>query len=93
MTQMVKQAIIYFGCKMSDHDESLAPHVCCTPCYVNSTKWTKGKNTPFAILIWCEPISHLKDDYYCLPEVSCFGSSKSKREYPNIHSGRKSSYT
>jgi hypothetical protein len=87
---MVKQAhYFYFGSEMSDHDESSAPHVCGIPCYVNSTKWMKGKNMPFAILmIWWEPISHLKDDYYCLPEVSYFARSKSKRENPNIHSER-----
>jgi hypothetical protein len=91
---MVKQAhYFYFGCEMSDHDESSAPHACCIPCYVDSIKWMKRKIMTFAILmICCEPVSHLKDGYCCLPEVSGFARSTSKTEYPNIHSGRKSSY-
>jgi len=82
----------YFGCKIGDQDKAWAPHICCTTCTRNLTKWLKGEKEamPFAVpMVWREPSNHANDCYFCMvPPVSGGITAKKKHTivYPNIPS-------
>ena len=72
----------YFDCKISDQDKSLAPHICCKPCYNGLTAWFNGKKAAFKFtvpMVWREPRNHADDCYFCLTNITGFNASSQKK--------------
>ena len=59
----------YFGMPVGDQDKRWAPHVICDYCRSTLEGWLRGekKAMRFAIpRIWCEPLNHYTDCYFCM---------------------------
>ena len=80
---------VYFGIKLPDQDEALAPHIVCKACTETLRGWTNGKRSlNFGIPMgWSELATHVTDCYFCAVDMTGINrKNRNSLKYPDLQS-------